>query len=112
MNDHIASADPARRNTDLVLTAMRELFVEGDLTALERYWAEPYVQHSPQMRGGLDTLRTVVPTLDGFSWERQRVSTQGNLAFTHSVVNGWAAKPVVVVDLVAPEATAAGISMV
>ncbi|NJQ15544.1 SnoaL-like domain-containing protein [Streptomyces bohaiensis] len=109
---------------------MRELFAEGDLTALERYWAEPYVQHSPQMAGGLDTLRAAVPTLDGFSWEPQRVAAQGDLVFTHSVVHGWAANPVVIVDifrlkgdrivehwdvvqdLVAPEDTAAGIPMV
>ncbi|MFB6741535.1 hypothetical protein ACFCXC_01485 [Streptomyces microflavus] len=36
-------ADRARRNTETVLTAMRELFEEKDLTALDRYWAEPYV---------------------------------------------------------------------
>ncbi|MGI5231813.1 hypothetical protein [Actinoallomurus sp. CA-142502] len=32
----------------------------------DRYWAEPYVQHSPQMPSGLDTLRAVVPGLEGF----------------------------------------------
>lgn len=92
-------ADQAQRNTDIVLTAMRELFTEKDITALDRYWAEPYVQHSPQMPSGLDTLRAVVPGLQGFSWEPQRIAAQGDLVFTHSIVHGWAPNPVVIVDI-------------
>ncbi|MGW8486026.1 nuclear transport factor 2 family protein [Streptomyces sp. NPDC055886] len=93
------AADEARRNTEIVLTAMRELFAEKDLTALDRYWAEPYVQHSPRMPSGLDTLRATVPELEGFSWEPQRIAAQGDLVFTHSVVHGWAPEPVVIVDV-------------
>ncbi|MFF4858565.1 nuclear transport factor 2 family protein [Streptomyces rubiginosohelvolus] len=122
--------DQARRNIDIVTTAMRELFVEKDLTALDRYWAEPYVQHSPQLPDGLDTLRAAVPGLQGFSWEPQRVAAQGDLVFTHSLVHGWGPGPTVIVDifrlengrivehwdvvqdLVRPEATASGNSMV
>ncbi len=93
------AGDEARRNTEIVLTAMRELFAEKDLTALDRYWAEPYVQHSPRMPSGLDTLRATVPDLEGFSWEPQRIAAQGDLVFTHSVVHGWAPDPVVIVDV-------------
>ncbi|MFD5199818.1 nuclear transport factor 2 family protein [Streptomyces sp. NPDC058375] len=93
------AADEARRNTEIVLTAMRELFAEKDLTALDRYWAEPYVQHSPRMPSGLETLRATVPELEGFSWEPQRIAAQGHLVFTHSVVHGWASDPVVIVDI-------------
>jgi predicted SnoaL-like aldol condensation-catalyzing enzyme len=95
----VTETDLARRNTEIVLTAMRELFTEKDLTALDRYWAEPYVQHSPQMPDGLDTLRAVVPGLEGFSWEPQRTAAQGDLVFTHSLVHGWGPRPVVIVDV-------------
>lgn len=93
------ATDQAQRNTEIVLTAMRELFAEKDLTALDRYWSEPYIQHSPQMASGLDTLRSVVPRLEGFSWEPKRIAAQGNLVFTHSIVHGWAPNPVVIVDI-------------
>ncbi|MEV8333223.1 nuclear transport factor 2 family protein [Streptomyces niveus] len=93
------AADQAQRNTEIVLTAMRELFKEKDVTALDRYWAEPYVQHSPQMPSGLGTLRAAVPGLEGFSWEPKRIAAQGDLVFTHSIVHGWAPNPVVIVDI-------------
>ncbi|QHY99694.1 hypothetical protein SSPS47_31850 [Streptomyces sp. S4.7] len=74
--------EQARRNTEIVLTAMRQLFKEKDVTARDRYWADPYVQRSPQMPSGLDTLRAAVPGLAGFSWEPQRIAAQGDLVFT------------------------------
>jgi len=95
----ISENDQAQRNTEIVVTAMRGLFVEKDRTALDRYWAEPYVQHSPQIPNGLDTLRAAVPGLQGFSWEPKRTAAQGDLMFTHSLVHGWAPGPVVIVDI-------------
>lgn len=92
-------SDQAERNTEIVLTAMRELFAEKDLTALDRYWGEPYVQHSPQLPDGLGTLRAAVSDLQGFSWEPHRLAAQGDLVFTHSIVHGWAPGPVVIVDI-------------
>ena len=41
------ATEMARRNTEIVLTAMRELFIEKDLTALDRYWAERAPRHRP-----------------------------------------------------------------
>lgn len=92
------------RNTQVVLTAMRELFAEKDVSAVDRYWAEPYVQHSPQMPNGLDVLRSAALAAEGFSWDPQRVAAQGDLVFTHSVVHGWAPVPVAIVDIFRLEA--------
>ncbi|MFG3160170.1 nuclear transport factor 2 family protein [Streptomyces sp. NPDC048232] len=99
--DDSGQGDHAEGNVGIVLTAMRELFADKDLTAIDRYWAEPYIQHSPRMPDGLDTLREVVPGLKGFSWEPQRIAAQGDLVFTHSIVHGWGpgAGPVAIVDI-------------
>jgi hypothetical protein len=58
---------PPLSNKQIVTKAMHELFEKGDVLALDRYWREPYTQHSPHMASGLGTLRSVAPTLKGFS---------------------------------------------
>jgi predicted SnoaL-like aldol condensation-catalyzing enzyme len=76
-------------NKDILVKAMHELFEEKDLTALDRYWAEPYIQHSPNFPNGLDGLRASVPALQGFSWKPKRIVEQGDLVMAHSRVSGW-----------------------
>lgn len=79
--------------------AMHELFENGDLSALDRYWSEPYAQHNPQMPDGLDGIRAIVPTLKNFSWQPQRMVEEGDLVMAHSRVLGWGPEPVVIVDI-------------
>ncbi|EWM10305.1 nuclear transport factor 2 family protein [Kutzneria sp. 744] len=74
---------------DIVRTAMRELFEEKDATALDRYWAEPYVQHSPNMPNGLDTLRAALPSLRGFRWQPEHMYEDGDVVIALSRVSGW-----------------------
>ncbi|MEU9736459.1 nuclear transport factor 2 family protein [Streptomyces sp. NPDC048002] len=86
-------------NKQTVLTAMHELFEQGDLTALDRYWAEPYVQHNPNLPNGLDALRTTVPTLKNFSWTPHRIVATDDLVIAHSRVLGWDSEPVIIADI-------------
>ena len=44
-------------NKELVKKAMTELFINGDVTALDRYWSDNYVQHNPQIPNGRDALK-------------------------------------------------------
>jgi hypothetical protein len=67
-------SDEAERNTEIVLTAMRELFAEKVLTAADGYVAEPYAQRRRQMPDGLEALRSAAPDLRGFSWDLQRTA--------------------------------------
>ena len=76
-------------NKEVLRTAMRELFEDKDITALDRYWAEPYVQHSPNLPNGLDGLRAAVPSLVGFSWNPERIFEDGDHVIAHSRVSGW-----------------------
>jgi predicted SnoaL-like aldol condensation-catalyzing enzyme len=87
------------RTTEIVLTAMRELFAERDLAAVERYGAEPYAQHGPQAPDGLEVLLPTAPGLRGSTWDLQRIAAQDDLVFTHSIVHGWAPGPLVIVDI-------------
>jgi predicted SnoaL-like aldol condensation-catalyzing enzyme len=92
------------KNKEIVLRGMKELFEDGDLSALDRFWKDPYVQHNPTMRGGLDEIRAIIPTLRGFRWTPARVVAEGDLVMAHSRVLGWATQPVIIVDIFRLEA--------
>jgi len=91
--------DRAERNKQTVLRAMQELFSDKDVSAVDRFWAEPYLQHNPTMPNGLDGLRAIVPALEGFSWTPARIVAQDDLVMTHSRVLGWDPEPVIIVDI-------------
>lgn len=89
VSDHSAAGSGrAERTTEIVLTAMRELFAERDLAAL-----------SPQAPDGPEILSPTAAGLRGSTWDLQRIAAQDDLVFTHSIVHGWAPGPVVIVDI-------------
>lgn len=46
-------------NKATVSAAIDELFVQGDITAVDRYWGEPYLQHNPIAASGVTTFRNL-----------------------------------------------------
>jgi predicted SnoaL-like aldol condensation-catalyzing enzyme len=46
-------------NKATVNAAIDELFVQGDITAVDRYWGEPYLQHNPIAASGVTTFRNL-----------------------------------------------------
>ncbi|HTV20554.1 MAG TPA: nuclear transport factor 2 family protein [Polyangiaceae bacterium] len=46
-------------NVTVVRAAIDELFVQGDITAVDRYWGEPYLQHNPIAASGVATFRSL-----------------------------------------------------
>ena len=51
------------------------------------------------MPDGLDALREIVPSLQGFEWVPHRIAAQDDFVMTHSRVVGWAPTPVIIVDI-------------
>ncbi len=49
--------DVTDANKALVSAAIDELFVQGDIGAVDRYWGEPYLQHNPIAASGVETFR-------------------------------------------------------
>jgi predicted SnoaL-like aldol condensation-catalyzing enzyme len=95
----VAHADPAT-NRALVSKAMSELFVKRDATAVERYWGKDYVQHNPTIANGRDELPGIVKSLPaGFKYEPGMIAAQGDIVMIHGRYTGWAANPLVVVDI-------------
>jgi predicted SnoaL-like aldol condensation-catalyzing enzyme len=85
---------------ELVTTAITEAFIDRNLGALERYWSPDYVQHSPRLTGGVDSLRKVLGDPEvTFTYEIGAVIADGDLVAVHARVEGLGPEPMIVVDL-------------
>lgn len=88
------------KNKAIAMEAMRSLFVERDITALNRYWGNTYIQHNPNLADGLAGITEVWPYLpDDFTYEPGLVVEEGNIVMAHSRVTGWGPNPVIIVDI-------------
>jgi predicted SnoaL-like aldol condensation-catalyzing enzyme len=91
------------KNKALVTTAYQELFGAKDLSALDRYFREDYIQHNPTVPTGREALRQVLLSL-GFdkapksSVDFVRVAAEGDLVWLHTRAM-WAGAESVIVDI-------------
>jgi predicted SnoaL-like aldol condensation-catalyzing enzyme len=67
-------------NKALVTTAYQELFGNHDLTALDRYWADAYIQHNPSMTDGREAVKTFLQGLGIDSWPTRQVKFERVIA--------------------------------
>lgn len=90
----------AETTKELVVRAVTELFGQGDLSALDRYWAEDYIQHNPGLASGRDTLKQALADMpENMTYEIGMVITEGNLVAIHGRYSGWGPKPMIAVDI-------------
>ncbi len=87
-------------NKDLVKTALMDLYLKRDLTALDRYWDAGYVQHNPRMLNGTDFLKKLVSTLNPeFRYEPGLAVEDGDFVMIHGRYVGWGEKTMIAVDI-------------
>ncbi|MEO5805602.1 nuclear transport factor 2 family protein [Devosia sp.] len=76
-------------NKALVTKAYQELFGNADLTALDRYWADEYIQHNPSMTDGREAVKSFLQGLGIDSWPTrevkfERVIAEGDLVMVQT----------------------------
>ena len=87
-------------NKTTVLTAAKELFGDKDITAVDRWVAADYRQHSSAAPDGPEGLRGLVGSLtDDVRHEVARVIADGDLVAVHGVYYGFGPDPLVAFDL-------------
>lgn len=82
------SLSSAEANKELVLKAAKELFQELDLTAIDRYWGDSYIQHNPLYPDGKEQIRALIQgVIDSgvpMNAEVKRVAADGDLVWLHA----------------------------
>ncbi|MFD1910736.1 MoaF-related domain-containing protein [Halodurantibacterium flavum] len=88
------SDDRPHRNKALVLDAMTSLFQRHDASAVERLYAEDYIQHNPNIPQGRSALQGIVETLSSsVHYEPGMMVAEGDLVAIHGRIRGWAEEP-------------------
>ncbi|GAA3677568.1 nuclear transport factor 2 family protein [Lentzea roselyniae] len=83
-------------NETLVLQAIRELYDDRDPSAVDRWFALGYRQHSAWAADGPDALRGLVLNLsDSFRYDLARVIVDGEFVAVHGTYHGLALAPLV-----------------
>ena len=84
---------------DFVSNAHHELFTLHDTSALDRYFAPNFVEHSPLVANGLAGLRQLVQDCPGMRHKAVRVLADGDLVAIHGRFEGLDEKPLIGFDI-------------
>jgi len=87
-----AADSRASTNKEIAIQSMTDVFVNRDLTGIERYFAEPYIQHRTDVGDGLVELRgflaNILKERPTFSTHIYRAISDGDMVMLHSVYVG------------------------
>lgn len=88
---------------DVVTQAMTELMVEKNVDVIDRYFAEPYIQHNQTVPTGLEAFKglagAVIAGNPAFNYQMIRVIADGDIGITHGVYKGFGEIPLVAFDI-------------
>jgi predicted SnoaL-like aldol condensation-catalyzing enzyme len=86
-------------NKELVIKAVTEVFINGDATALDKYWSENYIQHNPQIPNGREALKQLISGGGNMKYEMGLVVADGDFVMVHARITGFGPKPLIAVDI-------------
>lgn len=89
-------------NKETVKAALTGAFAEHDVKAVDKYFADPYIQHNPIAPSGIESLRGLVGKLaEGPKGgvEVHRMIGEGDLVVSHTTYTGFGPVPLVAFDV-------------
>jgi predicted SnoaL-like aldol condensation-catalyzing enzyme len=100
MSAFVAPAFAQESNKDFVVKAVTELFSNKDLTAIDRYWADSYLQRNPVLASTSAVLKEALKDMPAdMTYEIGMVIAEGDLVAIHGRYTGWGPTPLIVVDI-------------
>ncbi|MEL6434007.1 MAG: nuclear transport factor 2 family protein [Pseudomonadota bacterium] len=97
----IAFAD-VKANKKTAEAALDDVFVKLDASKIDTYFAEPYIQHNPVAKSGLEALHGLVDYAKagpGFRLKTVRVIGEGDLVAMHNIWTGFGPGDMIAFDV-------------
>jgi predicted SnoaL-like aldol condensation-catalyzing enzyme len=89
-------------NKDMVVKAITELFIDGDASAIDRYWGDPagqYVNHNPLTPNGTDGMKAFLAAVGPLTYRIGMVAAAGDRVMVHGRYERPDATAVIAVDM-------------
>ena len=86
-------------NKALVVKAITELLIDGDASAIDRYWGDPSINHNPQTPNGRDGMRAFLAAAGPLTYQIGTVAAAGDIVMVHGRYERPDATAVIAVDM-------------
>lgn len=95
-----ATAAKTEVNKANAIAGLNAAFVDRDVNAVDRYFADPYIQHNPIGSSGVASFKGLVGSLPGpVEMETHRVLGDGDLVAMHTTYANFGPEPLVGFDV-------------
>ncbi|WP_394691070.1 nuclear transport factor 2 family protein [Hoeflea sp.] len=85
---------------ELVVKAITEIFIDGNSDAIDTYFSEDYIQHSPTIKPGREVIKEMFSNMPpSYKYEMGMVIGEGDLVAVHGRLTGFSPKPLISVDI-------------
>jgi predicted SnoaL-like aldol condensation-catalyzing enzyme len=96
----MTTSDTVATNKALVLKAITGVFVDRNPAVLDELFSPDYRQHNPHIPNGIEAIKGLLGQLhESFDYQSGLVMAEGDYVAVHGRYVGWAAKPMVAIDI-------------
>ncbi|MFD1049772.1 ester cyclase, partial [Kibdelosporangium lantanae] len=88
-----------RLNKRVALAAVDELLNKHDLTAVDRYYREPYIQHNPDIANGFAGVKAAISQLPNLHYDVFKVLADGDFVTVDARVTGLGDTTKIIMDV-------------
>ena len=85
-------ADTPKNNREIVESFYTDVFIRHDLSRLDKYMRDDYIQHNPDVSQGkagfIQFFKTTFKAIPDFSYSLKKIVAEGDLVMVYSTITG------------------------
>lgn len=88
---------------EVVKQALTDVMIGKNVDVIDRYFAEPYIQHNQTVPTGLEAFKNLAATViagnPAFNYQMVRILSDGDIGIAHGIYEGFGEVPLVAFDI-------------